>query len=70
MPLVLRFAVVGSTAALLLGGLLGLVLGLLAYPPTAWLAVFEVGIPAGILGAVFGAFIGMVTGTVQRIKRH
>ena len=69
-PLVPRFMVVGFTAAVLLGGLVGLVLGLLAYPPTAWFAIFEVGFPAGILGAVLGAFVGMVTAVVRRIHRH
>ena len=70
MPLVPRFAVVGSTAALILGGLVGLVLGLRAYPATAWFAVFEVGVPAGIGGAVLGAFVGLVAGIVQRINQH
>jgi hypothetical protein len=70
MQLIPRFAIAGALVALLLGGLVGLVLGLRAYPPTAWFAVFEVGIPAGALGAVLGAFVGMVAGTVQRMNRH
>ena len=70
MPLVPRFAVLGSAAAFLLGGLVGLLLGLRAYPPTAWFAVFEVGIPAGILGAVFGAAAGVIAGTIQRVKHR
>jgi hypothetical protein len=55
MSLIPRFAVVGSTAALILGGFVGLVLGLHAYPATAWFAVLEVGVPAGIGGAVLAA---------------
>jgi uncharacterized membrane protein len=70
MPLITRFAVVGSTAALLLGGLVGLVLGLRAYPATAWFAVFELGIPAAIVGAVFGTVVGAVTATGRTIRRH
>ena len=70
MPLIPRFAVVGSTAALIVGGLVGLVLGLRAYPATAWFAVFEVGVPAGICGAVLGALVGLVVGTVLRINRQ
>lgn len=68
MPLVRRCAVIGSTAALIVGGLVGLVLGLSAYPPTAWFALFEVGVPAGIVGAVLGAFVGLVARGVQRIN--
>ncbi len=70
MPVIPRFAVVGALAALLLGGFTGLILGLHAYPPTAWFAVVEVGIPAAILGAIMGALVGMVAGTVQRMNRH
>ena len=65
MPLIHRFASVGFARAFLLGGLVGLLLGLLAYPPTAWFAVLEVGLPAGVLGAAFGALTGMITGTLR-----
>jgi hypothetical protein len=68
LPLIPRLAVVCSITACGLGGLVGLVLGLRAYPPTAWFAVFEVAIPAGILGAVLGALVGVVAVTVQRIS--
>lgn len=70
MPIIPRFAVVGSAAALLLGALIGLVIGLFASPPTAWFALFELGVPAGILGAVVGALVGFVTAAVQRINDH
>ena len=68
MPIVPRFTVVGSVAAFLLGALIGLVVGLIAYPPTAWFAIFELGVPAGILGAAVGAAAGVVTGRIHRIK--
>lgn len=70
MPLVPLFAVVGSVTALMLGGLVGLVLGLRAYPATAWFAVLEVGVPAGIAGAVVGAFVGLLATTVRRFNHH
>lgn len=41
-----------------LGGLVGLVIGLISYPPTAWFAVLEIGIPAAIVGALVGALLG------------
>ena len=68
-PVVARFALVGATAAFLLGCLLGLVVGLVAYPPTAWFAVIEAGVIAAILGAVPGALAGVVTAMVQRLHR-
>jgi len=70
MPLVARFVVVGSTSALVVGGLVGLVLGLIAYPATAWFAVVEVGIPAGVLGAVGGLLVGGVVVAVRKITHH
>lgn len=59
MPIVPRFAIVGSTALGMVGALVGAVAGLVTYPPTAWFAVLEVGVPAGIAGAAVGACIGL-----------
>lgn len=48
---------------LLIGGVAGaatgLVLGLIAYPPTAWFAVIEVGVPGAVTGAVVGLMAGL-----------
>jgi hypothetical protein len=60
LPTVTRFAVVASTACALVGGLVGLVLGLRANPATAWFAVFEGAVPAGVAGAAVGAFVGLL----------
>lgn len=65
MPLVRRFALVGAAGAFVVGGLVGLVLGLHAYAPTAWFAVLEVGVPAAICGAALGALVGLVATKVQ-----
>jgi len=40
------------------GAIVGLIVGLNVYPPTAWFAVLEIGIPAGLAGGLFGAFVG------------
>ncbi|MGO4258230.1 hypothetical protein [Marmoricola sp. RAF53] len=42
------------------GAVTGLVLGLHAYPPTAWFAVFEVGVPAAFVGCALGSLAGLV----------
>jgi hypothetical protein len=56
----LRWALAGAVAAAILGGIAGLLIGLLAYPPTAWFAVFELGAPAGALGAFLGGLLGLL----------
>jgi hypothetical protein len=47
----------------------GLVIGLLAYPPTAWFAVFELGAPCALVGAVAGAVAATVTTIYRRSRR-
>jgi len=47
-----RWGLRGSAAAGALGGVVGLILGLLANPPTAPFAVIEVGVPAAIAGGL------------------
>jgi ABC-type uncharacterized transport system permease subunit len=70
LPPVTRYAVVGATVCAILGGLVGLVVGLRVNPPTAWFAVFEVGVPAGIVGALVGALVGLLAVSVQRINHQ
>lgn len=50
----------------MLGGIVGLVVGLRVYAPTAWFATVEVGLPAGLLGAV----VGLVAGGIFTVARR
>jgi len=65
-PLLSRWAAIGAVSAGLPGGVVGLVVGLLVHPPTAWFAIFEVGIPASILGGLVGLAIGAIAYGVRR----
>jgi hypothetical protein len=68
-PLPVRLAIVGAASAGVIGAIAGLVVGLLAYPPTAWFAVFELGVPAAIAGAMTGFVAGLIVMAGRRIKR-
>jgi hypothetical protein len=58
--LVGRGAAIGTAVGAGGGGVLGLILGLNAYPPTAWFAVFEIGIPGAIVGSLLGVTAGFI----------
>jgi len=66
LPLPLRGAALGAMIAGVGGGVLGLIIGLSAYPPTAWFAVFELGVPAAVLGGV----AGLAAGAIVRLTRR
>lgn len=70
MPLIGRWVVVGAVSAALVGGIVGLVVGLLAYAPTAWFAVFEAGVPAGVVGGTVGFLGALIVLVGQWIKRR
>lgn len=58
LPKPLAYALLGAMWCGLLGGVVGLLVGLSVYPPTAWFAVLEIGIPAALLGFVAGMLVG------------
>jgi len=66
-PSASRWAAIGLVAGFLVGGIVGLIIGLDAHPATAGFAIFELGIPASVLGG----FVGLVSGAVAHaFDRH
>ncbi len=63
-----RWATAGATFGGITGAVAGLVLGLLAYAPTAWFAVFEVGVPAALVGGLAGAVAAGVVSAYRRVN--
>ena len=57
-PAFLRHAVVGAAVVGVPAGMVGLVVGLCAYWPTAWAASAELGVPGSLAGAVLGVMVG------------
>lgn len=49
-----RRALIGLVGLGAVGALAGLVRGLQVYPPTAWFAVIELGLPSVVVGAIVG----------------
>jgi hypothetical protein len=69
LPKPLSYALVGAMWCGLLGGVVGLLIGLSVYPPTAWFAVLEIGIPSALLGFVAGLLVGAAMLFVDRGHR-
>lgn len=67
--LMARWGALGGASCGVVAGVMGGALGLSAYPPTAWFAVLELGVPAALLGVVVGLSAGAVVGVVKRISR-
>ena len=70
MPIAPRFAIIGAVGLGAVGAVAGLVLGLIAYVPTAWFAVAELGVPAAMLGAILGLVIGSTVSAARRIRQR
>ena len=69
MPLLGRFVLGGMVLTGAVGGVVGLIVGLRVYPPTAWFAIFELGVPAAVAGAVLGLASGLSVRGVRHIHR-
>ncbi len=67
-PDIARWTLTGAATAGGFGAIGGLVIGL-EYPPTAWFAVFELGVPCALVGAVAGVVAAIVTMTYRRARR-
>jgi hypothetical protein len=51
-------------------GIVGLVIGLGTYVPTAWAAIFELGAPAALVGFVLGLVSGSVVYVHRRVRHN
>ena len=58
----------GAGVCGVLGGVAGLILGLLAHPPTALFAMFELGLPAAAAGGVIGLLAGLGVKTFRHSR--
>ncbi|MCU1656487.1 MAG: hypothetical protein JWO57_1143 [Pseudonocardiales bacterium] len=67
-PLPMRHVLGGVILLGFPGGIAGLVIGLIVYLPTAWFAVFEVGVPAGVAGGILGLVSGVLTMGVRAVR--
>ena len=61
-----RWAATGAVAAGLVGAVVGLIVGLRVHPATAWFAVFELGIPAALVGGIVGCAAGAIAAAFRR----
>jgi len=68
-PTALRWLVIGALAMGIPGCVAGLVVGLFVYPPTAWFALFELGVPAAVLGGLIGLSSAGVAAAVRGARR-
>jgi hypothetical protein len=66
MPGGVREGVVGAILLGAAGCVVGLVIGLGVYPPTAWAAAFEIGLPSAVAGFASGAATGGITYLIRR----
>ena len=68
-PQPMRWAVFGAASAGVAGAVVGLIIGLCVYAPTAPFAMVELGLPAAIVGGVVGLLIGSLLAVGRRVSR-
>jgi hypothetical protein len=61
-----RATAIGCLAAGITGGIVGLILGLIAYAPTAPVGILELGIPSALVGAAAGLTTGAIILALRR----
>jgi hypothetical protein len=61
---------VATVSLALAGAVAGLIIGLEVHAQTAVFAMFEVGVPAAIVGVVLGSLIGTIAVAVRNRKRR
>lgn len=62
----LRWAGLGAAALGTVGAIIGLVVGLIVHPPTAFVAMLELGVPAMVVGGL----VGMGSESIVSAARH
>jgi hypothetical protein len=67
LPIPVRWAFVGAVISAIVGGVAGLVIGLIGYPPTAPFAAVELGLPSAMFGGLVGLLSGGAVAAVRRL---
>ena len=68
MPSPPRWTAAGAIVLGSLGGLVGLIIGLIVHPLTVWAALFELGIPAAVVGAILGIAVDLIAWLGHRLR--
>jgi hypothetical protein len=65
-----RWALIGAAGTGGFGTIVGVIIGLFVYAPTAAFAGVELGIPSTVVGAVLGAAAGAMAAVGRRFSRN
>lgn len=67
-PRLARWPIVGASSFGAIGAIVGMLVGLLAYPPTAGFAVLEAGVPAAVAGGIVGLSAALIVNARRGIN--